>query len=116
MPELADIRYPEPIDVLISGSALLYELEDPTPASGAPVPALESEYPGIQRLIHEHHLRYTFVRFGVPYVVSAACFDSSVSRYKMPTCRAADRVLLRFLRALRVAGGTPAPPRMRATA
>ena len=112
VPELADISYPEPIDVLISGSALLYDLEDPTPPSAAPASALESEYPGIQRLIHEHHLRYTFVRFGVPYVVSAACFDSSVSRYKMPTCRAADRVLQRFLRALRVAGGTPAPPRM----
>jgi hypothetical protein len=52
------------------------------------------------------------VRFGVPYVVSAACFDSSVSRYKMPTCRAADRVLQRFLRALRVAGGSPQPARM----
>ena len=112
VPDLADISYSEPIDVLISGSALLYELDDPTPPSGARSSALETEYPGIQRLIHEHHLRYTFVRFGVPYVVSAACFDSSVSRYKMPTCRAADRVLQRFLRALRVAGGTPAAPRM----
>ena len=112
VPELADISYSEPIDVLISGSALLYELDDPTPPAGAPASALESDYPGIQRLIHEHHLRYTFVRFGVPYIVSAACFDSSVSRYKMPTCRAADRVLQRFLRALRVAGGTPTPPRM----
>jgi hypothetical protein len=112
VPELADIGYSEPIDVLISGSALLYELDDPTPPAAAPASALESEYPGIQRLIHEHHLRYTFVRFGVPYIVSAACFDSSVSRYKMPTCRAADRVLQRFLRALRVAGGTPTPPRM----
>ena len=112
VPDLADISYSEPIDVLISGSALLYELDDPTPPSGARSPALETEFPGIQRLIHEHHLRYTFVRFGVPYVVSAACFDASVSRYKMPTCRAADRVLQRFLRALRVAGGTPRPPRM----
>jgi hypothetical protein len=110
--EFEDIRYPEPIDVLISGSALIYELYDPTPPAGAPVPALEPDFPGIRRLIHEHHLRYTFMRFGVPYIVSAACIDAGVSRYKMPTCRTADRVLQRFLRALRVAGGTPQPPRM----
>ncbi len=107
-----DIKFSEPIDVLISGSSLLYELEDPTPAIGTPMPALESEYPGIRRLIHEHHLRYTFVRYGVPYVVSTSCFDAGVSRYRMPTCRAADRVLQHFLRALRVAGGTPKPPRI----
>ena len=112
VPELSDIKYPEPIEVLISGSVLLYELEDPTPAAGTPVPALDADYPGIRRLIHEHHLRYTFVRFGVPYIVSAPCFDAGVPRYKMPTCRAADRVLLRFLNALRVAGGTPKPPRV----
>ena len=110
--ELSDIKFSEPIDVLISGSALLYELEDPTPPAGAPVSALEADYPGIRRVIHEHHLRYTFVRYGVPYIVSTPCFDAGVSRYKMPTCRAADRVLLRVLKALRVAGGTPKPPRM----
>ena len=110
--EFHDIKFPQPIDVLISGSALLYELDDPTPPAGAEVPALETEFPGIRRLIHEHHLRYTFVRYGVPYVVSTTCFHAGVSRFKMPTCRAADRVLLRFLRALRVAGGTPAPPRV----
>ena len=112
VPELSDIKYAEPIDVLISGSLLLYDLDDPTPPSAVAATGLEDEYPGIQRLVHEHHLRYTFVRFGVPYVVSAACFDASVSRYKMPTCRAADRVLHRFLRALKVAGGTPNPIRM----
>jgi hypothetical protein len=112
VPEFSDIKYAEPIDVLISGSVLLYDLDDPTPPSPAAATGLEDEYPGIQRLIHEHHLRYTFVRFGVPYVVSAACFDASVSRYKMPPCRAADRVLQRFLRSLKVAGGTPKPTRM----
>ena len=58
-------------------------------------------------MILEHYLRYTFVRFGVPYVVSVICFDAGISRYKMPTCKAADQVAQRFLRALRVAGGTP---------
>ena len=110
--EFSDIKFSEPIDVLISASALLYELDDPTPAAGAPVPALEADFPGIRRLIHEHHLRYTFVRFGVPYIVSTACFDAGVSRYRMPPCRAADRVLTHFLRALRIAGGTPKARRL----
>jgi murein DD-endopeptidase MepM/ murein hydrolase activator NlpD len=93
--------------VQISGSALIYELDDLRPVTGVPVPELEAEFPGIRRLIHEHHLRYTFVRFGVPYVVSVGCFDAGVPRYRMPTCRSADRIAARFLRALRVAGGTP---------
>jgi hypothetical protein len=107
IPELSDIKFAEPIQVQISGSALLYDLDMPITAEGQPVPGLEEDFPGIRRMILEHHLRYTFVRFGVPYVVSAICFDAGVSRYKMPTCKAADQVALRFLRALRVVGGMP---------
>jgi len=100
-------KFSIPIEVQISGSALLYELDLPTAARGTPVPALEEEFPGIRRLMLEHHLRYTFVRFGVPYVVSIGCFDARVPRYKMPTCRTAEQVALRFLRALRMVGGMP---------
>jgi hypothetical protein len=107
VPELSDITFPDPIQVQISGSALLYELDPPIVASGTAVPALEPDFPGIRRTILEHHLRYTFVRYGVPYVVSVVCFDAGVSRSRLPTCRAADQVALRFLRALRVVGGTP---------
>jgi hypothetical protein len=109
VPELVDVKFAEPIEVQISGSALLYDLDAPTLAEvqGHPVATLEEDFPGIRRMIVEHHLRYTFVRFGVPYVVSIACFDAGVSRYKLPTCRAADHVALRFLRALRVVGGMP---------
>jgi hypothetical protein len=111
VPELSEIKFSAPIEVLISGSAVLYELASPITTNGAPVPELEQEFPGIRKLILEHHLRYTFVRFGVPYVVSIGCFDAGVSRYHMPTCRSSERVALRFLRALRVAGGTPQPLR-----
>jgi murein DD-endopeptidase MepM/ murein hydrolase activator NlpD len=107
VPEFAHITFADPIQVQISGSALLYELDPPIVANGAPVPALEPEFSGIRRTILEHHLRYTFVRYGVPYVVSVVCFDASVSRFRIPTCRVADQVALRFLRALRVVGGTP---------
>jgi len=107
VPELSDIKFKLPIEVQVSGSVLLYKLDKPIDTNGTPVPELESEFPGIRRLILEHHLRYTFVRFGVPYVVSISCFNSGVSRYQMPTCRTADRIALRLLRALRVVGGTP---------
>ena len=70
VPELSDIKFAEPIEVQISGSALLYDLDAPIAAEGQPVAGLEEEFPGIRRMILEHHLRYTFVRFGVPYVVS----------------------------------------------
>jgi hypothetical protein len=107
VPELSEIKFSEPIEVQISGSALLYNLDTPITAEGQPVPSLEEAFPGIRRMILEHHLRYTFVRFGVPYVVSVICFDAGVSRYKMPTCKAADQVAQRFLWALRVVGGMP---------
>ena len=110
--EFSDIKYAEPIEVQISGSALLYQLDAPAAAAGLPVPGLDADFPGIKRLIHETHLRYTFVRYGVPYVVSIACFDGRVPRYRMPTCRAADRVVLRLLGALRIVGGTPKPHRV----
>ncbi|HEY5964328.1 MAG TPA: M23 family metallopeptidase [Xanthobacteraceae bacterium] len=106
-----DSKFAEPIVVLISGSALLYELDVPVAAGGQPVPALEDEFPGIQRTILEHHLRYTFVRYGVPYAVSVGCFDTASVRHKTPSCRLADQVVQRFLRALRVVGGTPRPMR-----
>src|SRR5262249_25577954 len=110
IPELVDGRFRGTIELQISGSALLYDLDWSSSATGAPVPALEADFPGIRRQILEHHLRYTFVRFGVPYMVSVACFDASVPRYRMPTCRTADKVAQRFLRALRLVGGTPRQP------
>ena len=93
VPELTDTRFRDPIEVQISGSALLYDLDVPNASKGTPVPALEAEFPGIRRQILEHYLRYTFVRFGVPYVVSVACFDASVPRFRMPTCRTADTIM-----------------------
>jgi murein DD-endopeptidase MepM/ murein hydrolase activator NlpD len=107
IPELADSKFADPIEVQISGSALLYDLAAPIVVEGQPASGLDEEFPGIRKMILEHHLRYTFMRFGVPYVVSIACFDAGVPRYKMPTCRSADQVGQRFLRALRVAGGMP---------
>ena len=39
----------------------------------------------------ESRVRYAFVRFGVPYVVSIDCFDAGFARYHHMACRDADR-------------------------
>jgi hypothetical protein len=109
IPELSEVKFPEPIEVQISGSALLYELDTPPSATGQPVPALDGEFPGIRRMLMESYLRYTFVRYGVPYSVSIGCFETASARYKMPSCRTADQIAQRFLRVLQVVGGMPHP-------
>src|SRR5262245_9588246 len=97
----------EPIYVHISGSALLYELERPAGIIGWPVTGgVEAEFPGIQRLFLENYVRYTFVRYGVPYAVAIECFDGA-SRFRKISCRDADKVAVRFLKARRIAGGAP---------
>jgi len=107
IPELADIKYSAPIDVQISGSALLYDLDEVKPFEGKPVPELDSAFPGIRRILLESVVRYAFVKFGTPYVVEILCFDGGYPRYHKPTCRAADRIAIRLLQSLHIAGGTP---------
>jgi hypothetical protein len=109
--ELSDlgISFAHPIYVGISGSALLYELDEPAGMIGWPVTGgLEAEFPGIKRLFLENYVRYTFVRYGVPYAISISCFDGG-ARYRTVSCRDADKVAVRLIKALRLAGGTPAP-------
>ncbi|MDB5599344.1 MAG: peptidase [Xanthobacteraceae bacterium] len=105
MPELG-LQFGPPITVMISGSALRYQLDPAVGATPAPVKELQAAFPGIQRLILESHVRYTFMRYGVPYLVSINCFDGPV-RVRRLSCREADKVAMRFLKALHVAGGTP---------
>ncbi len=105
--ELADISIPDPVEIQISGLAFTYEVVLQTPET-RPVPALESRFPGIKRLVQEGHLRYAFVQFGVPYVVSIECFDGRPRLLRL-ICTQADRIALHFLNLLRIAGGTPQP-------
>src|SRR5262249_60581728 len=105
--------------VAIPGSSLVYELDPPPPAQGVGVAALDADFPGIRRAYVEDYVRYTFVRYGVPYVVSTDCFDGRFSRFHHITCRDADRVIQLFLRRLHIVGGTPpaqspAPPAIEA--
>jgi hypothetical protein len=107
MPELG-ISFSGPINVLVSGFALLYELPEPVGMVERPVKELGADLPGVRHLFLENYARNTFERYGVPYVVSILCLDGG-SRYRMISCRDAGKVAERFLRALHVAGGAPAP-------
>lgn len=102
--------YLEPVEVQITASLLIYDIKDPLAGKGEPVKALATQYPNLRRVIREGYVRYAFTRFGVPYVVSIQCLDS-VARSRRLSCREASPVAERFLKALRVAGGTPRDPR-----
>ena len=102
--------FAKPVEVQITGSNLTYDISDPLGGKGEPVKALAAQYPDLRRFIREGYVRYAFTRFGVPYVVSIQCLDST-PRARRLACREAYPVAERFLRALRVAGGLPARPR-----
>jgi hypothetical protein len=103
--------YAKPVEVQITGSVLTYDINDPLGGKGEPVKALSAQFPDLRRFIREGYVRYAFTRFGVPYVVSIQCLDST-TRERRLACREAYPVAERFLKALRIAGGLPARPRM----
>ena len=103
--------YAKPVEVQITGSILTYDINDPLGGKGEPVKTLAAQFPDLRRFIREGYVRYAFTRFGVPYVVSIQCLDSA-PRERRLACREAYPVAERFIRALRVAGGLPSPPRM----
>jgi hypothetical protein len=105
----------KPVEVQITGSILVYDVNDPIGGRGEPVKSLASEFPDLRRFIREGYVRYAFTRFGVPYVVSIQCLDST-PRPRRLACREAYPVAERFLKALRVAGGLPGRPRTDAPA
>ena len=103
--------FAKPVEVQITGSILIYDVNDPLGGKGEPVKALAAQFPDLRRFIREGYVRYAFTRFGVPYVVSIQCLDSA-PRARRLACREAYPVAERFLKALRVAGGQPSRPRM----
>jgi murein DD-endopeptidase MepM/ murein hydrolase activator NlpD len=102
--------FAKPVEVQITGSLLTYDIADPQGGKGEPVKSLAAQYPDIRRFIREGYVRYAFTRFGVPYVVSIQCLDST-PRPRRLACREAYPVAERFLKALRVAGGLPSRAR-----
>lgn len=106
----ASRTYAKPVEVHITGSVLVYDIEDPVAGKGEPVRALAERFPDLKRVIREGFVRYRFTRFGVPYVVSIHCLDS-VPRANRLACREASSVAERFLKALRITGGKPSRAR-----
>ena len=107
--ELSDIRYADPVYVLLSGLRLIYDLDGPPLPEGTPVKSLENDFPGIRRTLHESYIRYSFERYGVTYVAAIYCLDMR-PRPKRLTCKQADRIAERFLPTLKLVGGAPSPP------
>jgi hypothetical protein len=103
-----NLTFERRVDVLITGSTLTYDLDPPALSEVAPVPELAADFPDIRRALLEERLRYAFTRFGVPYVVTIRCFDGANSAHRL-SCRDADKVIVRFLKALAIAGGSPPP-------
>ncbi|HUZ33711.1 MAG TPA: M23 family peptidase [Xanthobacteraceae bacterium] len=92
-----------PAEVQISASSVIYELDGAAADQDASVPELEHDFPGTRRVLLENRLRYVFTRFGVTYFISILCSDGRHARHV--TCREADQVMLRFVKALHIAGG-----------
>ena len=101
-----DLSFATPVEVEMTGSALLYDLDGQVIPQGEPVPQLDAQFPGIRRSLIESRVRYTFERFSVPYVVAIICFDGPSSSRRL-SCHEADKVALRFLSALNIVGGAP---------
>nr|WP_249816788.1 MULTISPECIES: M23 family peptidase [unclassified Bradyrhizobium] len=103
--------YARPVEVQITGSALVYDIADPSGGKGEPVKPLAATYPDLRRFIREGYVRYAFTRFGVAYVVSIQCLDS-IAKPRRLACKEAYPVAERFLKALRIAGGQRMRPLM----
>lgn len=94
--------------IFLSASSVLYELDAPVGETARPSKELESLIPGIRRRWLESYLRYSFERYGVTYTVAMRCFDGQARR-RWVSCGDAAEVIVRFIKALQLAGGTPQP-------
>lgn len=103
--------FTRPVEVQITGSALVYDIADPAGGKGEQVKPVATLYPDLRKFIREGYVRYAFTRFGVAYVVSIQCLDSAAKPRRL-ACKEAYPVAERFLKALRVAGGQRARPLM----
>ncbi|MET3906925.1 hypothetical protein ABID59_001256 [Bradyrhizobium sp. S3.3.6] len=103
--------FAKPVEVQITGSALVYDIADPAGGKGEPVKPLATIYPDLRKFIREGYVRYAFSRFGAAYVVSIQCLDS-VAKPRRLACKEAYPVAERFLKALHIAGGQRARPLM----
>ena len=94
------------VTVTMAGSSLFYVLTDPTPPPDEVDPRFPELSSKVLRVIHERALRFTFHRYGAPYLVSIDCQPPGQNLKLLP-CEMADKIAVRFLKSLRLAGGAP---------
>jgi len=100
---------PRDVEIDVSGFGLLYDIDERMGGEEKPVLGLQTEFPGIRRFYFESHMRYLFTRYGVLYAVSVECFDGSLHSARRLSCQDAHGLVVRVLKALTIAGGTPQP-------
>lgn len=103
--------FAKPVEIQITGSALVYDIADPAGGKGEPVKPLATIYPDLRKFIREGYVRYAFTRFGAAYVVAIQCLDS-IAKPRRLACKEAYPIAERFLKALHVAGGQRTRPLM----
>jgi len=106
VPELSEIAYADPVYILFSGFRFTYALDGPATPEAQPVKDLDAAFPGVRRTWHEFVQRTIFERYGATYVVAIFCRDIS-GRRRTLSCPQAARIADRFVKSLRLAGGTP---------
>lgn len=96
----------EDVAVTLSGSSLFYILDDPTPPSGVVDERFPELSADVRRLVHDRAIRFTFRRYGAPYLVSIDCRLDSIPGRSL-SCSEADTIGAAFLKSLQLAGGAP---------
>ena len=102
--------FARPVEVQITGSALVYDIADPAGGKGEPVKPLATQ--SIRTCANSSAKAMCATLSPVsasPYVVSIQCLDS-VAKPRRLACKEAYPVAERFLKALRVAGGQRTRP------
>ena len=73
--------FARPVEVQLTGSLLDLQHRRSRGRQGRDRSSrLPAAYPDIRRFVREGYVRYSFTRFGVPYVVSILCLDSVAAR------------------------------------
>ena len=94
------------VAVTLAGSSLFYVLTNPSPPVGEIDTRFPNLSPAVTRVIHERALRFSFFRYGAPYLVSIDCRAQGTTVDLIP-CDQADKIAERFLKSLQLAGGAP---------
>jgi hypothetical protein len=115
-PVLKNLGYNRKVEIQISGSFITYELAaSENLISGEPGPAeFRDKFPGLREIQVDQYLRYTFLRYKVPYVLSVECVRDKGE--KGLSCKKAEKILNYALSLLQVVGGNPNLKQQRATA